>query len=73
MLNITFEKTHLERIGDTNNTIRSMSYNCPGHQDRLEAHSERVQRDYFDSGLYYRETHKAQEKPKLIRDRRSRD
>ena len=71
MLNITFEPTHTART-DVNNPIKS-SFNVPGHQDRVEAHCKRVQREYFDSGLHYRETHKAQEKSKLMRDGRSRD
>lgn len=46
-----------ERI-DIKNPIRSMSYNVPGHRGRLEDHCERVQREYFESGLFYKETHK---------------
>ena len=36
-----------ERI-DLKGSIRPMSYNIPGHEDRLKAHCERVQREYFD-------------------------
>ena len=59
MLNATFLKTHTDRA-DVNKSIRSMSYNVPGHRGRLKAHCERVQRDYFDSGLFYAEMHQAQ-------------
>ena len=65
-------KLQTERI-DVANPIRSMSYNVPGHGNRVEAHCKRVQREYFDSGLHYKETHKAQEKSKLMRDGRSHD
>ncbi len=71
MLNITFEKTHIERTGDISHPFQFNR--SQEHQERVDAHCARVQREYFDSGLYYRETHKAQEKPKLIRDGRSRD
>jgi len=33
-----------ERI-DIFKPIRSMSYNCPGHKERMQAHCERVERE----------------------------
>ena len=52
------ERTHLERA-DVNKTI-VRSIDIPGHEDRIKGHCERVQREYFDSGLHYRETHSAE-------------
>lgn len=60
MFNVSFQRTSTERAGDSTISIRSMSYNVPGHGDRLKAHRKRVQRDYFDSGLHYKEMHNAQ-------------
>ncbi len=60
MLNITFEKTCIDRT-DANKAIKR-SIDIPGHEDRIEAHRERVQREYFDSRLYYKETHPAERK-----------
>jgi len=31
--------------------IRPMSQNVEGHESRMKAHCERVQREYFDKGL----------------------
>ena len=70
MLNITFERTKTERT-DQNKTIQR-SIDIPSHEDRIVAHCKRVQREYFDSGLYHRETHPA-EKLRTMRDGRSRD
>ena len=36
-----------ERI-DIVKGIRSMSYNMPGHEERMKAHCTRVEREYFD-------------------------
>ena len=52
------ERTHLERT-DVNATIRR-SIDIPGHEDRIKGHCERVQREYFDSGLFYDEMYQAQ-------------
>ena len=55
-------KTRLSeaRIDTAPVTVRPMSYNVLGHQARLKAHCKRVQREYFDSGLFYDEMHQAQ-------------
>lgn len=55
-------RTQDDRL-DVNRTIRSMSCNVPGHEDRMVAHCERVQRDYFDLGTYDKEAHKLTVKP----------
>ena len=39
-----------ERI-DVLRSIRPMSYNVPGNEERIKEHCERVQREYFDKGL----------------------
>jgi len=39
-----------ERI-DQYITLKPMSCNVEGHEDRMQAHCERVQREYFDKGL----------------------
>ena len=70
MINITFEPTHIGRT-DANKSIKR-SIDIPGHGDRLIGHCERVQREYFDSGLHKLDTHPT-EKHKLMRDRRSND
>ncbi len=67
---LELSRTQDDRI-DVNKTIKA-SFNIPGHEDRLKAHCKRVQREYFDSGLYYRDMH-PKEKPKLMRDGRSHD
>ncbi len=48
MDNIKRQQT--ERI-DTVEPIRSMSYNIPGNEDRIKAHCERIQEEYFNKGL----------------------
>lgn len=48
------KKLKTERI-DSISSIRPMSYNVPGHEVRMQAHCERVQREYFDSGLHKKE------------------
>ena len=53
MLNITFERTQIERTGDN---LRPFQFNrTQEHKERVEAHCERVQREYSDSGLYRKE------------------
>ncbi len=58
MLNITLERTQIERI-DANRTL-THEENTVEHLGRVEAHRLRVQREYFDSGLHYLEQHPAQ-------------
>lgn len=41
---ITFERTQRERGGDSTVSIRSMSYNIPGHGSRLKALRIRIHR-----------------------------
>ena len=56
-LDIQFYRTTTERT----DAYRQVKYNdTPKHKERIDAHCKRVQRDYFDSGLFYEETHKAQ-------------
>ncbi|MCK5016939.1 MAG: hypothetical protein KAS32_07685 [Candidatus Peribacteraceae bacterium] len=40
-----------ERIDVVPFTVKPMSHNIPGHEDRMKVHCERVQREYFDKGL----------------------
>ena len=55
---IGLEKTQTERTGDRG---RPFQFNhSEAHQDRVEAHCKRVQREYFNSGLHYLETHPAE-------------
>ena len=55
MFNPNFFRTSTERTGDNN---RPWAFNhSQEHKDRVKAHCKRVQRDYFDSGLFYAETH----------------
>jgi hypothetical protein len=44
-----------ERI-DFVTSIRPMSYNVPGHYERMRNHCKRVKMEYFDSGLHKKET-----------------
>ena len=53
--NLLLERTAKDRI-DINKTIKR-SIDIPGHRGRIEAHCARVQREYFDSGLYRKEKH----------------
>lgn len=56
MLNIIeLLRTHTERT-DVNKTVKR-SIDIPGHEERIVAHCARVQREYFDSGVFYKETH----------------
>lgn len=48
-----------ERI-DVVRSIRPMSCNVPGHEGRMVAHCQRVQIDYFDSGLHHKDMHGSQ-------------
>ena len=58
MFDPNFYRTSTERTGDNN---RPWAFNhSQEHKDRVKAHCKRVQRDYFDSGLFYEEIHKAQ-------------
>lgn len=51
-------RTQTERTGDS---ARPFQFNrTQAHEDRVKAHCERVQREYFDSGLFYDEMHQAQ-------------
>lgn len=52
-------KLQAERV-DVSRSIRSMSCNVPGHKRRLKAHCERVQCEYFDSGLHKAQMYLAQ-------------
>ena len=55
-----------ERI-DLFNSLKPMSHNIPGHEERMREHCERVQREYLSRhGKDGRFT-------KLYRDKRSRD
>lgn len=45
-----------ERI-DIIKGIRPMSYNMPGHEERMKEHCKRVQEEYFNSGLHEKELH----------------
>ncbi|HDY88136.1 MAG TPA: hypothetical protein ENH82_08500 [bacterium] len=56
MLNITFERTQTERT-DVHRQVQFSRE--PEHEARIVAHCKRVQREYFDSGLHYREMHQA--------------
>jgi hypothetical protein len=56
MLELT--RTSKDRT-DVNRTI-TRSIDIPGHEDRLKAHCERVQEEYFDSGLYHKDMHPKQ-------------
>ena len=37
-----------ERIDVAPFTVKPMSHNIPGHEDRMKAHCERVQHEYHD-------------------------
>ena len=37
-----------ERIDVAPFTLKPMSNNIPGHEDRMKAHCERIQREYLD-------------------------
>lgn len=52
MFDISLLKTKHERIDQKGVRITNESNKLPGHQERMEAHCERVQREYFDSGLH---------------------
>ncbi len=55
---ITLSRTQTERTGDRG---RPFQFNrSEAHQDRVEAHCKRVQREYFDSGLYHKEMRPAE-------------
>lgn len=55
---IALERTQTERTGDNS---RPFQFNhTQEHMERVEAHRKRVQREYFDSGLYHKETHPAE-------------
>ena len=70
-LNIQFQRTSEERTGDSQ---RPFQFNHSlEHMGRVEAHRLRVQRDYFDSGVYKLECSKDYGKIPLRRDGRSRD
>ena len=70
-LNIQFQRTSEERTGDNG---RPFIFNhSQEHKDRVKAHCKRVQRDYFDSGVYKLEYSKDYGKIPLRRDGRSRD
>ena len=55
-----------ERI-DANRTLDTHGHNVPGHEDRMKAHCERIQKEYHDlrskDGRFY----------KQYRDKRNRD
>lgn len=36
---------------DVHHTIRLISNNIPGHEDRMKDHCERLQKEYFDKSL----------------------
>jgi hypothetical protein len=58
MFDIELARTQTERTGDS---AHPFQFNrSQAHEERVKAHCERVQREYFDSGLYYKETHKAE-------------
>lgn len=48
-----------ERV-DISQPIRSMSYNMPSHEERMVEHCERVEREYFTSGLQHKDMHGSQ-------------
>ena len=48
MDNIKTQKT--ERI-DVATSLKETSSNIPGHEARMQAHCERIQREYFNKGL----------------------
>ena len=56
-----------ERIDLSNITVHNESNKLPGHEERMKAHCDRVQREYHDfrgkDGRFY----------KIYRDKRSRD
>ena len=55
MFDPNFFSTSTERTGDNQ---RPWAFNhIQEHKDRVKAHCKRVQGDYFDSGLYSKETH----------------
>ena len=55
MFDLDFQRTSTERTGDNQ---RPWAFNhSQEHYERVDAHCKRVQRDYFDSGLFYKETH----------------
>ena len=55
MFDIELLRTQTERTGDS---ARPFQFNrSQEHKERVEAHCERVQREYFDSGLSHREMH----------------
>ncbi len=53
MFDIDLQRTQIERTGDN---TRPVQFNrTVEHERRIQAHCERVQREYFDSGLYEKE------------------
>lgn len=55
---ITFLRTQTERTGDS---TRPFQFNrTQEHEERIIGHCARVQREFFDSGLYHKETHPAE-------------
>lgn len=59
MFNPQFLKTHTDREDPRHvgQVIHNESCKLPGHDVRMDAHCERVQREYFDSELYKEEMH----------------
>ena len=59
MFDIELALTQTERTGDD---AHPFQFNhTQEHQKRVDAHCERVQREYFDTGLHYLEQHPARE------------
>ena len=71
MFDPNFYRTSEERTGDSQRPF--MFNRSKEHEDRVKAHCARVQRDYFDSGVYKLECNKDYDRIPLRRDGRSRD
>ncbi len=64
---IRIKRLKIERIDGAPFTVKPMSHNIPGHEDRMVSHCKRIQREYLDfrgkDGRFY----------KKYRDKRSKD